>query len=76
MPRSTALEEFTSKAIHAVADLRRYLDEKSTAHTRPKPPSPDRSRARSHPTPPAFYAEPPYIGSHEFVGRQAQLDVL
>jgi hypothetical protein len=25
---------------------------------------------------PAFYAEPPYIGSHNFVGSQAQLDVL
>ena len=25
---------------------------------------------------PAFYAGPPYIGSHQFVGRQAQLDTL
>ncbi|MFC5002757.1 hypothetical protein ACFPIJ_33635 [Dactylosporangium cerinum] len=28
------------------------------------------------PAPPALYAEPPYIGSHEFVGRSAQLDEL
>lgn len=28
------------------------------------------------PTPPALYAEPAYIGSHEFVGRQAQLEIL
>lgn len=28
------------------------------------------------PRPPAFYAEPPYIGSHKFVGRKAQLEVL
>lgn len=28
------------------------------------------------PTPPDFYAEPAYIGSHNFVGRQAQLDTL
>ncbi len=28
------------------------------------------------PLPPALYAEPPYLGSHRFVGRKAQLDVL
>ncbi len=28
------------------------------------------------PTAPAFYAEPDYIGSHQFVGRQAELDAL
>lgn len=28
------------------------------------------------PTAPAFYAEPDYIGSHKFVGRQAELDAL
>jgi hypothetical protein len=35
-------------------------------------------RAVSAPTPrpPAFYAEPAYIGSHHFVGRKAQLDTL
>lgn len=30
----------------------------------------------SIPKPPAFYAEPAYISSHKFVGRQAQLDIL
>jgi hypothetical protein len=28
------------------------------------------------PRPPSFYAEPPYIGSHKFVGRKAQLKIL
>ena len=28
------------------------------------------------PKPPAFYAEPAYIGSHKFVGRQSQLEDL
>lgn len=28
------------------------------------------------PTPPALYSEPPYIGSHKFVGRRAQLEIL
>jgi hypothetical protein len=69
------LEEFTRKAIHAVADLRRYLDEKAAPGPKAEPshqtPAPD-----PIPTPPTLYAEPPYIGSHQFVGRQAQLDVL
>src|ERR1039458_7381330 len=60
-----SLEDFTAKAIHAVADLRRYLGDT------PQPQTED-----PIPAPPAFYAEPPYIGSHTFVGRQAQLDVL
>ena len=28
------------------------------------------------PTPPAFYAEPDYIGSHQFVGRARELEEL
>jgi hypothetical protein len=62
-----SLEEFTKQAIHAAASLRRYLD---------AAPIPARTAADPIPTPPAFYAEPAYIGSHNFVGRQAQLDVL
>jgi energy-coupling factor transporter ATP-binding protein EcfA2 len=62
-----SLEEFTRKAIHAAANLRRYLD----AAPLPAPTAPD-----PIPAPPAFYAEPAYIGSHQFLGRQAQLDVL
>jgi tetratricopeptide (TPR) repeat protein len=61
-----SLEEFTSTAIQAVANLRRYLDEQQIVAPEADP----------IPAPPAFYAEPPYIGSHKFVGRQAQLDVL
>jgi hypothetical protein len=37
---------------------------------------PTRARSSSIPQPPDLYAYPPYIGSHEFVGRQAQLDIL
>jgi hypothetical protein len=59
-----SLEEFKEKIIHAVANLRRYLDATLPQKNDPIP------------VPPAFYAEPPYIGSHKFVGRQAQLDVL
>jgi hypothetical protein len=42
------------------------------------PGSRERKSAASNliPRPPAFYAEPAYIGSHNFVGRKAQLDTL
>lgn len=33
-------------------------------------------RERAIPKPPELYAEPPYIGSHQFVGRRAELDQL
>jgi tetratricopeptide (TPR) repeat protein len=33
-------------------------------------------RAAAIPKPPAFYAQPDYIGSHRFVGRQAELQTL
>jgi hypothetical protein len=64
-----SLEEFTPKAFQAVAELRHYLDVQGTPAPKPQTGDPI-------PAPPAFYAEPPYIGSHQFVGRQAQLDVL
>lgn len=67
-----SLDEFTRRAFPAVADLRRYLEEQDT----PPPPPPDPTAPDPIPAPPAFYAEPRYIGSHQFVGRQAQLDVL
>lgn len=76
-----SLEQFTARAIQAVADLRRYLDDKAKtsllAPPSPAPfPAPTKAEPDPIPTPPAFYAEPPYIGSHKFVGREAQLDVL
>jgi len=76
-----SLDDFTSKAIHAAAALRRYLDEKGMASTQPlhtaaSTLAPTEAKSDPIPTPPAFYAEPPYIGSHKFVGRQAQLDTL
>ncbi|HEV8042969.1 MAG TPA: DUF4062 domain-containing protein, partial [Bryobacteraceae bacterium] len=67
-----SLEEFTLKAVQAVADLRRYLDE--IAHL--KPDAPESKHGDPIPKPPALYAEPRYIGSHQFIGRRAQLDVL
>jgi hypothetical protein len=71
------LEDFTKQAIHAVASLRRYLEEHDEPIPEPPPVStPSPTKPDPIPMPPAFYAEPPYIGSHQFVGRQAQLDTL
>jgi hypothetical protein len=68
------LHEFEVAAMQSVADLRRFLevsDEESVSE-----PVPEETKAGVIPTPPAFYAEPRYIGSHEFVGRQAELNRL
>lgn len=75
-----SIEEFTSKAIHAVANLRRHIEEKGTICTQPEiksdPSATAKTKSDPIPIPPNFYAEPPYIGSHKFVGRQAQLETL
>jgi len=73
-----SVEAFSRKAIHAIASLRRYLDEKnvSTIHSPSTGTEPTKFTGDPIPLPPAFYAEPPYIGSHTFVGRQTQLDTL
>ncbi|HYK01823.1 MAG TPA: DUF4062 domain-containing protein [Thermoanaerobaculia bacterium] len=66
------LHEFQLAALPAIAELRRYLEAQDAAT-----PEPAAERERDFiPTAPALYAEPPYIGSHRFVGRQAQLETL
>lgn len=68
-----SLEDFTPKAIHAVASLRRYIED----HSAPPIVIPlTTDSLSSRPKPPDFYAEPDYIASHQFVGRQAELDTL
>ena len=73
-----SLEDFNSKAIHAVANLRRYLDETGARSAQRQTATfvLDPTVADPIPAPPGLYAEPPYIGSHKFVGRFAQLDIL
>ena len=69
------LAGFQAKAIQAIGELRAYLERPNA----PPPEQQDVPSARKRgvvPAAPAFYAEPPYIGSHRFVGRQAQLDTL
>jgi tetratricopeptide (TPR) repeat protein len=64
-----SLEDFTEKAAHSVAELRRYLDQQAKSFP---PPSED----NPIPQPPEFYAEPVYLGSHDFVGRRSELETL
>jgi tetratricopeptide (TPR) repeat protein len=74
-----SLEDFTRKAIHVVANLRRYLDEQDDTEADEKPSEPivpEKPEPDPIPKPPAFYAEPAYLGSHEFVGRRDQLETL
>lgn len=77
------LEEFQEKAAKSVADLRIHLAAQD-AHTQP-PNDGSISAVSSRngrpepdpiPKPPTFYAEPAYLGSHEFVGRRDQLETL
>ncbi|MFS8096640.1 DUF4062 domain-containing protein [Lentzea alba] len=62
------LAEFAASATQAVAELRRVLD---------VPVLEPVVEADDHiPAAPALYAKPRYLGSHDFVGREAQLETL
>lgn len=69
-----SLEDFREKVVQSVAELRRHLEKQVIAtgdsHALEAPSS------DSIPIPPTFYAEPPYIGSHQFLGRKAELDTM
>ncbi len=68
------LGDFTSQAIHAVASLRRYIEARTQGSVGVE--TKDATSINPVPAPPAFHAEPSYIGSHKFIGRVAQLEVL
>lgn len=75
------LAEFAAAATQAVAGLRRFLDEQGAPGAAPldaaaRTATPPDLDPEPIPKPPAFYAEPAYIGSHAFVGRKAQLETL
>ncbi len=70
-----SVSEFEVAATQSVAALRHYLDGLDAPQIQ-VPLEPEPSKSDPIPKAPAFYAEPPYIGSHEFVGRKAQLDSL
>jgi tetratricopeptide (TPR) repeat protein len=74
-----SLEHFAKEAIHAAAELARFLDEPAPSIATAVDDSllgPGSDMSAPVPVPPAFYAEPSYMGSHKFIGRQSQLDTL
>ena len=73
--------EFAVAATQAIAELRQYLDEQTNFRAPLEkdttvPLSFDKADPDPIPQPPSLYAEPSYIGSHNFVGRRAELEVL
>jgi tetratricopeptide (TPR) repeat protein len=69
------LEDFKVAAMQSAGELRRYLEDDADDADDPVVMA-SNPRDREIPAPPAFYAEPPYIGSHGFLGRAAQLETL
>ena len=69
-----SLEEFKDKLGSSLNELGRHLD--SVEETDDSENSKPADAAARIPKPPAFYAEPDYIGSHKFIGRAAELQVL
>ncbi len=68
-----SLEEFKGKLGSSLTELSKHFDSTDDEGTDEESPKPNGTPI---PTPPAFYAEPDYIGSHKFVGRAAELQVL
>ncbi len=74
----TDLEDFKTKAIHAATKLRREIEEASSSHS-VQPEARAAVKAEEDKpviAPPDLLALPPYIGSHQFVGRRAELETL
>ncbi len=68
-----SLAEFKDKMGSSLAELNQHLDSDDRDITKDQVPTRD---GTTIPQAPAFYAEPDYIGSHEFVGRDAELQAL
>ncbi len=76
-----SLDQFKEMAAQSVDALCRHLDEldntaSDSEGNPPKDKAPEKPEPDPIPQPPAFYAEPAYLGSHEFVGRRDQLETL
>jgi Domain of unknown function (DUF4062) len=69
-----SLEEFKETIGPSIADLRRHLEAQSSPTGVPSGQVP--LEGAPIPKPPFFYAEPRYIVSNTFVGRQSELEVL
>ena len=71
-----SLDEFTRQIAAPLTELQKLLEPQHVEPPQPAPAPHQTYRGRVIPAPPAFYAEPDYIGSHKFIGREAQLQEL
>lgn len=69
-----SLEDFKDKLGSSLNELGRHLD--SVEETADSVNSKPENAAARIPKPPAFHAVPDYLGSHTFVGRAAELQIL
>ena len=71
-----SLEDFKGKIGSPLAELNKHLESADKPSSKDSTPTPATTTTDSNaiPTPPAFYAEPDYIGSHQFVGRERELE--
>ncbi len=70
----SSLAQFKDKIGPSLAELRRHLDAQDGPILVSDTPPP--AKGEPIPVPPAFYAEPDYIVSNRFIGREAQLQDL
>ena len=73
-----SLKEFEREVFPAVAKLKLHLENLADDVAGPPETAVAKTVAekKAIPVPPEFYSEPSYLGSHEFVGRRAELDTL
>jgi hypothetical protein len=74
-PRFVSVEDMNSNLLHALGELKQRINHPEEPITDEVAPE-SFGRDKPIPKPPAFYAEPDYIGSHKFVGRESQLAEL
>ena len=75
------LEEFKEKLGSSLAELKTHLDaaeatDRQANRGAATGGAAEAAKPQGLPKPPAFYAQPPYLGSHRFVGRAAELQAL
>ena len=70
------LDDLRRAAERTLQGLAKELATRPLATTPPNAPDPSARQQPQRPTPPAPHAVPPYIGSHAFVGRGAELALL
>ncbi|WP_197997472.1 DUF4062 domain-containing protein, partial [Gimesia panareensis] len=70
-----SLEDFEKKISTSLSELKEYFNS-SNGEVEEETLPISTEKKSVIPAAPAFYAEPDYIGSHKFVGRQAELDTL